>query len=187
MSWRKKILFIVLPILLLSAGALIIFSNDEVAETVKRKTAEIQKKEYIPNQNLTIESRLVSSARDSIYQDFRAKFRFHYQTIGVASFPDSSKMILISEPPPYFHLDSLKSIFAQFTHEVSTYKHKMGYDGYAVDAVISLANATQENVTNLVKKLSKSLFLSDYKPFFIGIIPFSLVKLYFLRNFYYIQ
>lgn len=181
MSWHKKGFLILLPILLLGMGVLIFFANDEAVETVKRKVAEIQKQEYIPNQNLTIESRMVVSARDSIYQDFREKFRFHYQTIGVASFPDSSKMILISEPPPYFLLDSLKSIFAQFTHEVSTYKHKMGYDGYAVDAVISLANATQENVINLVKKLSTSLFLSDYKPFFIE-LPVTDERVYFTKK-----
>ena len=88
MSWHKKGFLILLPILLLGMGVLIFFANDEAVETVKRKVAEIQKQEYIPNQNLTIESRMVVSARDSIYQDFREKFRFHYQTIGVASFPD---------------------------------------------------------------------------------------------------
>lgn len=181
MSWHKKGLLILLPILLLGMGVLFFFTNDEAVETVKRKAAEIQKQEYIPNQNLTIESRMVVSARDSIYQDFRTKYRFHYQTIGVASFPDSSKMILISEPPPYFVLDSLNAIFSQFTHEVSTYKHKMGYDGYAVDVIISLANATQENVTNLVKKLATSLFLSDYKPFFIE-LPVTDEKVYFTKE-----
>lgn len=181
MSWHKKGLLILLPILLLGMGVLFFFTNDEAVETVKRKAAEIQKQEYIPNQNLTIESRMVVSARDSIYQDFRTKYRFHYQTIGVASFPDSSKMILISEPPPYFVLDSLNVIFSQFTHEVSTYKHKMGYDGYAVDVIISLANATQENVTNLVKKLATSLFLSDYKPFFIE-LPVTDEKVYFTKE-----
>ena len=181
MSWHKKGLLILLPILLLGMGVLLFFTNDEAVEIVKRKAAEIQKQEYIPNQNLTIESRMVVSARDSIYQDFRTKYRFHYQTIGVASFPDSSKMILISEPPPYFVLDSLNVIFSQFTHEVSTYKHKMGYDGYAVDVIISLANATQENVTNLVKKLATSLFLSDYKPFFIE-LPVTDEKVYFTKE-----
>lgn len=180
MKWNRK--FLLLPLFAaVGIAAFLLLSDEKVTETVKRKAAEIQKQEYIPNQDLQMSTRQVVAVRDSIYQDFRKQFRFHYQTVGVASFPDSSKMILLSEPPPYFSIDSLKSIFSKFTHEVTTYKHKMGYDGYALDLVVSLANATQENVDNLVRRLSKSLFLSDYKPFSIE-LPVADKRTYFTKE-----
>ena len=177
---KRTILFSCLA-LLLTGGIYFIFFNHALVETVKRKTAEILVYEYIPNQNYDITTRIVSQKSDSVYKDFRNKYRFHFQTIGVCSFEDSSKMILISEPPPYFETDSIKSIFSKFTHKVKANYHRMGYDGKVTDIVISLANATNENVDNLVAKLSKELYLSDYKPFHIT-LPAENKKVYFSKS-----
>lgn len=125
--------------------------------------AHIQRGEYIPNQNVVIDSTMAFRQKDTLYADFRKNFRMHYQTIGLASFPDSSRMILISEPAPYFEVDSIKSICAKFTHSVEPKIHKIGYDGKITDLVVLLGNATTENVNHLVHDLSKSLYLSDYK------------------------
>ncbi|MEG2070763.1 MAG: hypothetical protein RR034_05245, partial [Bacteroidales bacterium] len=134
--------------------------------------------EYIPNQHYDLSEREVTFKKDSLYTDFRRQYRFHYQTIGVAEFNDSSKLIMIAEPPPYFATDSLKSIFAKFTHSIEFKHHKIGYDGRATDLLISLANATCENVDHLIKRLSKELFLSDYKPA-ITKLPVTEKKVYF--------
>jgi len=101
---------------------------------------------------------------DSIYKDFRKKYRFHYQGIGMASFADSSRMILLSDIPPHFETDSIAPIFDQFTHKTELRKHPIGYDGYVTDMVILLGNATQENCDRLIKRLNKELFFSEYKP-----------------------
>lgn len=161
---RRIILIITTFLLIIGIGAFLLIRNTDVVENVKKETARLFVYEYIPNQKLEITERLAYSCRDSIYDDFRKQFRFHYQTIGVAQFEDSSRIILISEPPPYFEIDSIPSIFRKFTHRVETRQHKIGYDGKITDIIILLANATTENTNNLVKALSKELYLSDYKP-----------------------
>jgi len=147
-------------------------------ETVRKQTAQILKTEFIPNQNRNIENCEVFAQKDSIYEDFRNKYRFQFQTIGVAVFSDSSRLIVISEPPPYFEIDSIKSILSKFTHAVETRNHRFGYDGFVTDILISMVNATDENVQNIVKKLSEALYLSDYKPVSIT-LPIENKRVYF--------
>jgi len=160
----KKRYYILIILFILIVLGIIFFSNEEVIETVRKQTAQILKTEFIPNQSKIIEECEVFAKKDSIYSDFRQNFRFQYQTIGVATFSDSSRLVVISEPSPYFEIDSIKSILAKFTHSVETRNHPFGYDGFVTDVLISMANATDENVQNIVRKLSESLYLSDYKP-----------------------
>ena len=141
-----------------------VLARTSLGESVKKESAKLFDYEYIPNQDVVIEGTEAAVAADSIYKDFRKKYRFHYQGIGVASFADSSRMILLSDIPPHFETDSIAPIFAKFTHNTELRKHPIGYDGYVTDIVILLGNATQENCDRLIKNLSKELFFSDYKP-----------------------
>ena len=140
------------------------FSHSGVVEGVKRESARLFDYEYIPNQNMDIDRCEAAGMADSVYKDFRKKYRFHYQDIGMASFSDSSRMILLSDIPPHFETDSIAPIFAQFTHKTEQRKHTIGYDGYTTDVLILLGNATQQNCDRLVKRLNKELFFSEYKP-----------------------
>lgn len=150
-------------------------------DVIKKQTATIFKTEFIPSQNMSIESRDVFQQKDTLYNQFRNRFQYHYQTIGLASFADSSRMILISDPPPHFEADSIKSIFKEFVHSVEFKKHKMGYDGYSTDIIICIANATSENMELRIKELSKLLFLSDYKPA-ITQLPLKSGRVYFAKE-----
>ena len=174
----KRIYYIFIPIFILTVLGIIIFSNEKAMETIRKQTAQIMKTEFIPNQSRIIENCEVFTQKDSIYEDFRSKFRFQFQTIGVATFSDSSRLIVISEPPPYFEIDSIKSILSKFTHAVETKNHKFGYDGFVIDVLISMVNATDENVQNIVRKLSEVLYLSDYKPVSIT-LPVENKRVYF--------
>lgn len=168
--------------LLLVAGILVFLLHDnKVVEKLKREVAEVFVYEYIPNQKVNILTTQAFLQKDSIYLDFRHKFRFHHQTLGVANFADSSKLILIAEPTPFFEMDSIASICQKFTHSFEPKQHKIGYDGRITDLVIVLANATDENVQNLLKKLSKQLYLSDYKPF-ATTLPVEDGKVYFSKS-----
>ena len=142
----------------------ICLSRTGVGESVKRESARLFDYEYIPNQNVDIDRCEASGMADSIYKDFRKKYRFHYQGIGRASFADSSRMILLSDIPPHFETDSIAPIFAEFTHKTEQRKHPIGYDGYTTDVLILLGNATRENCDRLLKRLNKELFFSEYKP-----------------------
>ncbi|MDL2308366.1 hypothetical protein LJC53_02145 [Bacteroidales bacterium OttesenSCG-928-C03] len=151
--------------------SLVVFKNNEtsIVEQVKKSSAKIRKIEYIPNQDFLIEDREAFQKKDSIYTDFRAAFKYHFQTIGLATFSDSSRLILISDPPSYFEIDTIKSLFSKFTHGVEAKQHKVGYDGRITDILILVGNATTENITNLTTKLSEILFLSAYKPQIISL------------------
>ena len=151
-------------IVAITVAVIFIVWRTPLVEEVKRESAKLFDYEYIPNQDVAIEGTEAAMAADSIYKDFRKKFRFHYQTLGMASFADSSRMILLSDIPPHFETDSIAPIFAKFTHKTELRKHPIGYDGYVTDVVILLANATQENCDNLIRRLNRELFFSDYKP-----------------------
>ena len=160
---HKTVLWLVAVLAIIGVGVFVL-SRTSVGESVKRESAKLFDYEYIPNQSVAIEGTEAAGAADSIYKDFRKKFRFHYQTIGMASFSDSSRMILLSDIPPHFETDSIAPIFAKFTHRTEIKKHPIGYDGYVTDVVILLGNATQENCNNLIQRLNRELFFSNYKP-----------------------
>ena len=144
--------------------AVVLLLRTGVGESVKRQSARLFEYEYIPNQNVDIDRCEAAGMADSIYKDFRKKYRFHYQTVGMASFSDSSRMILLSDIPPHFETDSIAPIFAEFTHKTEQRKHPIGYDGYVTDVLILLGNATQENCDRLIRRLNRELFFSEYKP-----------------------
>ena len=153
-----------IAIVAITVAVVWLLSRTGVGESVKRESARLFDYEYIPNQNVDIDRCEAAGMADSIYKDFRKKYRFHYQGIGMASFADSSRMILLSDIPPHFETDSIAPIFAEFTHKTEQRKHPIGYDGYTTDVLILLGNATQKNCDRLLKRLNKELFFSEYKP-----------------------
>ncbi len=163
----KKRTYILLLLALLTAVALIY--RNSVVDVVKKNMAKVIAFEYIPNQAVVLENTEAFAQRDSLYKAFRKNFRHHYQTLALAEFPDSSKMIVISDPPPHTEIDSLLQIFGKFNTFVETRKTRIGYDGFSLDIVLILANATRENIQTLHKKLSEYLFFSDYKPVFLSL------------------
>lgn len=177
----KKTIIWAVALGIVAVGVLLLTTRTSLVETVKKETAKLFVYEYIPNQNINIDSCLVAAATDSIYKDFRKKYRFHYQTIGLASFADSSRLILLSDLPPHFETDSIPGIFAKFTHKVETRRHQIGYDGYVTDLLISLGNATLENCDNLIKRLNQELFFSDYKPV-VTPLPVEQKRQYFAKE-----
>ena len=161
---KHKLTRWLIAIVAVVAAVVWLLSRTGIGESVKRESARLFDYEYIPNQNVDIDRCEAAGMADSIYKDFRKKYRFHYQGMGMASFGDSSRMILLSDIPPHFETDSIAPIFAEFTHKTELRKHPIGYDGYTTDVLILLGNATQENCDRLLKRLNKELFFSEYKP-----------------------
>lgn len=162
--YNHKAFFWLIAIVAVVAAVVWLLSRTGVGESVKRESARLFDYEYIPNQQVDIDRCEAAGMADSIYKDFRKKYRFHYQTVGMASFGDSSRMILLSDIPPHFETDSIAPIFAEFTHKTELRKHSIGYDGYTTDVVVLLGNATRENCDRLIRRLNKELFYSEYKP-----------------------
>lgn len=99
----------------------------------------------------------------AVYGDYRNKYPFHFQTVGVAEYPDNSCLFLISEPSPNVTEDALHQVFASKDYSLQTKLHKLGYDGYIKDVVVIVSSVTHEQVIQLEKNLHKLLFSSDYK------------------------
>lgn len=158
-------------ILLLALGSLFTFGrHTKVVESIKQQAASVMRVEYIPDQHVTLENTLAFQKQDSVYNLFRQHYRMHYQTIGTATFADSSRIILISEPAPFFEPDTLEKILTKYTHQTSKRHYKIGYDGRITDLMVVLGNATTENTDSLVARISKKQYLSDYKPNSINLL-----------------
>lgn len=142
---------------------------------------ETEQGEFIPNQNVDLAATTAAHQKDTLYANFRSNFKYHFQTIGEATFDDGSCMLLISEPPPYFNADTIAQIFSEFTHSVETKKHPVGYDGKISDLLVLLGNVTRENLDRLEKNLSAALYLSDYKPY-VTPLPVKHGRTYFVDD-----
>ncbi|GHU85258.1 hypothetical protein FACS1894153_0140 [Bacteroidia bacterium] len=94
---------------------------------------------------------------------------------------DSSRMFIISEPPPFVEIDTLVNLFKKFNITLSTQTRRIGIDGFGKDIIVVIANATTENIENLAKNISKYFYQTDYK---IPILPISEEnkKIYFSKN-----
>ena len=162
----------------ISAGAVLlvmccIFTfgrHSKMVEGIKQQTASLMKKEYIPDQHVNLENTLAYQKADSVYALFRNHFRMHYQTLGTATFSDSSRIILISEPAPFFEPDTLESILSKYSHKTDKKYFKIGYDGRITDLMVVLGNATTENLDSLVARISLHQYLTDYKPNAINLL-----------------
>ena len=161
---RHRLIRWLIAVAAIGVAVVLLLSRTGIGENVRRESARLFDYEYIPNQNVDVDHCEAAGMADSVYKDFRKKYRFHYQGIGMASFGDSSRMILLSDIPPHFEIDSIVPIFAKFTHKTEQRKHPIGYDGYTTDVLILLGNATQENCDRLIRRLNKELFFSEYKP-----------------------
>lgn len=169
--FTKKIIGICAGAVLLAVVCVFTFGrHSKMVEGIKQQTATMLKKEYIPDQHVNLENTLAYQKADSVYNLFRKHYRMHYQTLGTASFSDSSRIILISEPAPFFEPDTLERILSKYTHKTDKKFFKIGYDGRITDLMVVLGNATTENVDSLVARISRHQYLTDYKPNAINLL-----------------
>jgi hypothetical protein len=136
-------------------------SNKKVNEIADSYIIEL--KEFIPNQEFDIKSTLAFQNQNNIHADFRKNFKYHYQTVGLAEYPDSSYLFVISEPSPQVSVEDIQTIFSKFNCDFKIKKHKIGYDGFAKDMLVSVGRAINENITNLKEELHTKLYFNSYK------------------------
>ena len=99
----------------------------------------------------------------SVYNDFRNKYPFHFQTVGLAEYPDNSCLFLISEPTPDVTEEGIRQMFSQYDYSLDVRKHKLGYDGYIKDVLIVVRSISHGQIVQIEKKLHKLLYSSEYK------------------------
>lgn len=100
---------------------------------------------------------------NSVYDEFRTKYPFHFQCIGKAEYPDKSCLFLISEPSPAVTENAIRKVFGSSDYSLQIKQQKLGYDGYIKDVIIAVSSVTHDQVIKLEKTLHRLLFSSDYK------------------------
>ena len=119
----------------------------------------------LASSSLFAENRACQASKNStsIYNDFRSKYPFHFQTVGLAEYPDNSCLFLIAEPTPEATEESIRQVFSQFDYSLDIKKHQLGYDGYIKDVLIVVRSVSHGQTIQLEKKVHKLLYASDYK------------------------
>lgn len=101
---------------------------------------------------------------NTVYNDFRTKYPFHFQCVGIAEYPeDQSYLFLISEPSPAVTENAIRQVLGSSDYSLQIKQQKLGYDGYIKDVVIALTSLTHDQMIQLEKSLHQLLFSSDYK------------------------
>ena len=114
----------------------------------------------------TIEETIAYSSKDEVWQDFRNKFPFHLQTIGITEIEeDESFQLIISEPPPHISKYEIDDFFSKYKHNIDIHTHQIGVDGWVKDVSIVLDNLSEKKIENLVNELSELLFHTPYKSY----------------------
>ena len=97
---------------------------------------------------------------------FRNAFPFHIQTLAVSSpYPDGSRTIIISEPPPHVTVEGAAAIDPTRLAKNELKTWTIGFDGWGRDLVFRVPSLTDQELDDLKKKLYRYLFFTDYKYF----------------------
>jgi hypothetical protein len=139
-------------------------SNKKTVETDENTNSfTYVPEEIIPDQKFDVKQTQAFQNGEIIHSDFRENFKYHFQTVGLAEYPDSSYVFVISEPSPQVSEEDIKMIFSQFNCDYEIKQHKIGYDGFARDMLVVVGKATKENITNLKNNLHSKLYFTPYK------------------------
>lgn len=106
----------------------------------------------------------VKLLQDQAWGRFRRAFPFQMQVIAVSKpYPDRSRTLIVSEPPPDVTLDELKAADADALATCEIKQHTVGSDGWVRDAVFNLPPGMDDvAVTKLVQSVTRVEFGTDY-------------------------
>jgi hypothetical protein len=138
-------------------------STEENVSSVDVETPQEESLGKIPNQDFDIKKSLAFQNQTKIHSDFRENFKHHFQTVGLAEYPDSSYLFVVSEPSPQVSEEDIKNIFSQLNCDFQIKQHKIGYDGFARDMLVVVGKATKGNITHLKNNLHSRLYFASYK------------------------
>ncbi len=141
-------------------------SIDDVSTSESIGAEEVQQEESlgeILNQEFDIKTTLAFQNLQEIHSDFRKNFKYHFQTVGLAEYPDSSYVFVVSEPSPQVSENDIKTVFSKLNCDFQIRQHKIGYDGFARDMLIVVGKVTKENITHLKSNLHSRLYFTSYK------------------------
>jgi hypothetical protein len=116
---------------------------------------------------------------DRDWGDFRIAYPYSIQVIAASSpYPDGTRTLLVSEPPPGVTVDEMKKVdqAALSVSEVKT--HTVGHDGWVKDVVFNLPPGTTDDALKaLAAGLCRTLYGTDYGSYYLP-LPVNLESLH---------
>ena len=121
----------------------------------------------------------IKALQDKDWGEFRIAFPGCVQTLAVsAPYPDGSRTLIASEPPPQSTLEGMKALDLKLLSTSEVMTHAIGHDGWVKDVVFNLPPGTDgDALTALVKQLSEYLFGTNYGAYALS-LPINLESLH---------
>ncbi|HEV7572303.1 MAG TPA: hypothetical protein VGQ21_12470 [Thermoanaerobaculia bacterium] len=132
--------------------------KDREAAARTASTADLQK---------VLEARTdsVATPRDTLARGFRDTFPFHTQVLALSDpASDSSRTLIISEPPPYFTIGEVLAPLAKVLRNHSVVTTKVGYDGWVQDVAASISGSDAD-ISAALSAESRRIFGTSYKSY----------------------
>ena len=107
--------------------------------------------------------------KDSIWNDFREKYPYQFQMVGLEEYDDKSKLLIIAEPPTQTTVDMLNEFLKDYNYDLSIKTDSFGYDGWIKDIIICVNGLSDRKFKNFMSKLQTRLFYTDYKAYTIDL------------------
>lgn len=124
---------------------------------------------YIYNLPPDIEKSMAFAEMDNVWNEFRSKNPYNYQTIGIRQFEDSSYLVIISEPSDNVKPKALINFFSEYNGKMVTKRKQLGVDGWLQDAVVAINDLDTEHFDAFVSDLNQVVYGSSYKPYYIDL------------------
>jgi hypothetical protein len=91
-------------------------------------------------------------------------YPYHLQTVALSPrFRSGCRALIIAEPPPAMTLDSLDAVAPHLFANRETLQHKIGYDGWTQDVVVTLPPVEEAELDELIAVLHDALFGTTYR------------------------
>jgi uncharacterized membrane protein YgcG len=117
----------------------------------------------------------IDSISENYWRSFRNVYPYHYQTLAISEPSNDGKRILIISEPPSDFIDTekiLKTAFEERLNKIEKKRHKIGYDGWVEDIIVTLvsknnAEIDRKYLLDNIDFLSRQLFGTTYKSYTI--------------------
>ena len=110
-----------------------------------------------------IETTKAYADMENVWKEFREKNPYNIQIEGLKRYEDNSYVAILSEPSENVSEKDLLDFFDSYNCSFTTFKKKIGYDGWLRDAVVSFNDLDEDDIPAFSKKLSKLLYGAEYK------------------------
>lgn len=118
---------------------------------------------------LPVEETMAFQNKEEIWQEYRDKNPFNFQSIGIKKCEDGSYVVILSEPSDRLMPEQIEKFFSKYHSIVSYSEKKLGYDGWLKDVVVALNGLRDYHFNSFVSRLNNLFYGTKYKPYYIDL------------------